>query len=64
MVCGLGIWFVVELVFCVKWLLSRRVLMLLLMSEMWVSYVCNVWGSEARVDMNLFRRVFGDIVVG
>ena len=23
-----------------------------------------MWGSEARADMNLFRRVFGDIVVG
>ena len=23
-----------------------------------------MWGSEFRADMNLFRRVFGDIVVG
>ena len=23
-----------------------------------------MWGSEARADMNLFRRVFGDNVVG
>ena len=23
-----------------------------------------MWGSEARADMNLFRRVFVDIVVG
>ena len=38
--------------------------MLFLMSEVWVSKAWSVWGSEARANMNLFRRVFGDIVVG
>ena len=36
-VCGLGIWCGVGFVFCVKWLLSRRALMLFLMSEVLVS---------------------------
>ena len=42
-----------------KWLLSRRVLMLFLMSEVWVLKAWSAWGSEARADMNLFRRCLG-----